>query len=255
MERLEVAGAELAYVVEGQGDRTLAFAHGWLSRLDHWDAQAEHFAASNRVVRWDRRGMCRSRAGVPADSARRHADDLAAILDQEKIEKVVIIGHAGGGPTALTFAAAYPERAEGLVFVDSHVHNPATGSAFVEQVEGLIGGIEGDDPKTFMATVYPGFFGSAVAPEVVAEAVANAIAVEPVVMAEELRHMIADNAAVAAEVKCPVLSLSADAEDTAGVRAIFNDVEVGHVVGSGHFVQLEVPEQFNAMLADFVGRL
>jgi pimeloyl-ACP methyl ester carboxylesterase len=83
--------------------------------LQHWDAQAGHFRDRRRVVRWDRRGMGRSRADEPAESRARHADDLAAILDTEGIERVTVVGHAGGGPSALTFAERFPDRTEALV--------------------------------------------------------------------------------------------------------------------------------------------
>src|SRR4051794_33896183 len=69
---LALDGATLRYVVEGPagapGEPALAFAHGWCSKLEHWDAQAAAFRGSHRVVRWDRRGMGRSTTAAPADS-------------------------------------------------------------------------------------------------------------------------------------------------------------------------------------------
>lgn len=258
MNHLTVAGADLAYRTEGSGSRTLAFAHGWLSQLDHWDAQAARFASDHQVVRWDRRGMGRSAPAPAAETPQRHADDLAAILDHEGIDRVVVFGHAAGGPTALTFAATYPERTDGLVMVDSHVHTPTPdpdSDPFVATVEGLIAGLDDDGADAFLAPVYASFFGPLAAPDLVSAAIATAQATDRGVAAGELRHMLGDLAAVAGHVSCPVLSISADADDTGSVKAVFEDVEVGHVVGAGHFLHLEVPEQFNAMVTTFLGRL
>ena len=258
MKHLSVAGAELAYEVRGTGHPTLVFVHGWLSHSAHWEAQAARFAADHRVVRWDRRGMGQSTGASPADSARRHADDLAAILDHEEIERVVVLGHAGGGPTALTFAASHPERAEGLVMVDSRVHAPpqdGQSDPFATTVNGLIAGLEGEGGKEFLAPVYASFFGPLAPPAVVEAAVVSAQEIDTAVAVGELRQVLDDTSSVAARVRCPVLSISTDPTDTGTVRSTFTDVEVGHVVGAGHFLHLEVPDQFNAMVATFLARL
>jgi hypothetical protein len=51
-----------------------------------------------------------------------------------------------------------------------------------------------------------------------------------------------------------VLWVSANPADTAHVREGFADVMIGHVVGSGHFVGLEVPEQLNPMIEILLDR-
>jgi pimeloyl-ACP methyl ester carboxylesterase len=43
------------------------------------------------------------------------AEAFAALLDALKIEKVAVIGGSGGGPSAIEFAARYPERCIALV--------------------------------------------------------------------------------------------------------------------------------------------
>src|SRR5262245_19166192 len=109
-------GGILNYEVEGRGDPTLAFLHGWCSNLRHWDKQVAHFVDRHRIVRTDRRGMGRS-VSPPATSAGDHADDLVRVLDARGIQSVVVIGHAGGGPSAVAFAARYPDRVLALVGV------------------------------------------------------------------------------------------------------------------------------------------
>jgi pimeloyl-ACP methyl ester carboxylesterase len=86
----------------------------------------------------------------------------------------------------------------------------------------------------------------------VADAVANALATPVAVATAEMSHMAIDTAVLARQVTCPVLWVSAQPGDTARAEALFPDLTVGHVVGSGHFVQVEVPDQLNPMLAAFL---
>jgi pimeloyl-ACP methyl ester carboxylesterase len=251
----EIDGAQLVYEIEGHGDETLAFVHGWCSTLRHWDPQAEHFRSSRRVVRWDRRGMGRSTAEQPAQSPARHGDDLAALLDAERIRRVTVIGHAGGGPAALTFAERHADRTDALVLVDTRLHAPSAqgdGDRFAEAVERSCQRIARDEDGEFFRGLYRSFFGPRAAPAIVAAAVENAVATRRDIAVTEMRHILGDTMELARRVRCPVLWVSAQPDDTAVVRSAFPDVTIGHVVGSGHFVQLEVPEQLNAMIEAFL---
>jgi hypothetical protein len=69
-----------------------------------------------------------------------------------------------------------------------------------------------------------------------------------------MRHILTDTVSMARELRCPVLWVSARPNDTAVAREAFADVMVGHVVGSGHFVALEVPEQLNPMIEVLLAR-
>jgi hypothetical protein len=84
--------------------------------------------------------------------------------------------------------------------------------------------------------------------------VANALATDRATAAAEMRHILVDTTAMARQVRCAVLWVSARPDDTAGVRDAFPDAMVGHVVGSGHFVGVEVPEQLNPMIEVLMAR-
>lgn len=258
MATIDLDGARLVYDLEGagQGAPTLAFAHGWCSKADHWSAQAAAFAPTHRILRWDRRGMGRSTTAAPAGSPARHADDLAALCDTEGIERVTVIGHAGGGPTALTFAARHPGRTAGLVMVDTRIHAappPGEPDPWAASLARSCERLE-TEGAPFFERLYRSFFGPRAPEPVVADAVANAMATPLAVATAEMGHMSGDTAALARQVACPVLWVSAQPDDTAAVRGFFSgtDLSVGHVVGSGHFVQVEVPDQLNPMLAAFL---
>jgi pimeloyl-ACP methyl ester carboxylesterase len=253
---LEVDGARLVYEVEGRGERALAFAHGWCSMSSHWDAQVAGLGASHRIVRWDRRGMGRSTAEHPADSPARHADDLAAILDAEGISRVTVVGHAGGGPSALTFADRFAHRTEALVLVDTSLHAPPEAGGEDRLAAGYERSCQrllGADGPAYLRSLYRSFFGPRAADEIVAAALDNALATPKEIAVAEMRHMLGDTVGMSGRIRCPVLWVSARPDDTAMAREAFADVLIGHVVGSGHFVPLEVPEQLNPMIEAFLG--
>jgi hypothetical protein len=52
----------------------------------------------------------------------------------------------------------------------------------------------------------------------------------------------------------PVLSIgsASPANSTADLRQAFPAITIGQTVGSGHFIQLEVPGQVNAMIERFL---
>lgn len=260
---LEVDGATLRYVVEGAGSGVpIAFAHGWCSKLEHWAPQAEHLAGARTVVRWDRRGMGRSTAAAPAEGPRRHADDLAAICDREGIERVVVAGHAGGGPSAIAFAAVHPMRTAALVVVDMAIRRPSPPgepNRFAEGIERSNQRLGGADGAAYFERMYRSFFGPRADPAIVDDAVATALRTPRPVAVAENQHFAVGVTTLGAGVTCPVLWVSAQPTDTDAVLATFPAASpapfVGHVIGSGHFVQLEVPEQLNPMIDVFLDTL
>lgn len=60
---------------------------------------------------------------APKDaSSERQADAHACLLDALGIDKVGVVGVSGGGPSALLFAARFPQRTTALVMVDAVSH-------------------------------------------------------------------------------------------------------------------------------------
>jgi pimeloyl-ACP methyl ester carboxylesterase len=108
---LNVGDATINYDVSGRG-RTIVFIHGWAHNLSVWDDQVPAFNTRYRVVRFDSRGFGRS-TGFADESA--DPQDLLVLLEALHVNHAYIVGHSRGGAVALRFAAAYPQRVDGLV--------------------------------------------------------------------------------------------------------------------------------------------
>lgn len=113
--------ASIAYRDSGQGSPTVVFIHG--AGLDHamFDDQADALvAAGARVVQWDLRAHGQSRlAAGTRFTAEDALDDLAALLDETQVAGPVLVGHSLGGNIAQAFVRMHPDRASGVVIVDS----------------------------------------------------------------------------------------------------------------------------------------
>ena len=95
---------------EGEGPVVLAI-HGTPGGFDQLkDLQIAGF----RVLAPSRPGYLRTPLSVGATPFDQ-ADAFAVLIDHLDIESVAIVGHSGGGPSALAFAYRYPERTSALV--------------------------------------------------------------------------------------------------------------------------------------------
>ena len=251
-------GTRIFYKVRGEGRPPFLFIHGWCSNLGHWDAQTRYFARRHRVLAVDRRGHGRSDVPAAGYTAKQHAADLAEVARLEKIRAAIVVGHAGGGPATLEFARSYPKLARAVVLVDSIVGPSARIGDSTDPagmaLAGMIGPLEGENGAAVLKEMYGGFF-SEHAGRIGRQAIAEALQTPLEVAAAELRSLAIDTQAIAKQLRQPVLWLTVAPADQMAVGKVFRNVQFGQVVGSGHFPQLEVPDQTNAMIERFVATL
>jgi class 3 adenylate cyclase len=113
-------GVRIAAAVHGSGP-PLVFVRGWISHLELlWDDPSfrAYFEALGRaftVVRFDMRGNGMSDRNVPPVDLDAMVMDVETVMDGLGIERAVIYGQAYGGPPAIAYAAARPERVSHLV--------------------------------------------------------------------------------------------------------------------------------------------
>ena len=111
-------GIKLAYDDRGAGDPTIVFVHGWTCNRSFLAPQAEHFAKRHRVVSVDLRGHGESDKPLGAYPITAYADDIAYLIDQLGLRKVVAVGHSMGGLTVAQLAASHPDCVSAIVLVE-----------------------------------------------------------------------------------------------------------------------------------------
>jgi serine-type D-Ala-D-Ala carboxypeptidase len=101
-------GARLYYEERGAGD-PIIFLHGHSFDRRQWQAQAERFARTHRVICYDLRGYGRS--SLPEEGQEfLHATDLAAFMDALGIERAHLVGLSLGGFVVTDMLALDPQR-------------------------------------------------------------------------------------------------------------------------------------------------
>jgi len=114
-------GVQMAYWIRrNEGStRCLVFLHGGASNHTRWSELLESRALSENysVLRPDLRGSGSSRVDgqVGIES---WCGDLIELLDAERFETAILVGHSLGAQLALHFAARHPARTAALALVD-----------------------------------------------------------------------------------------------------------------------------------------
>ncbi|WP_039923433.1 alpha/beta fold hydrolase [Amycolatopsis decaplanina] len=120
-EVLRKDGYELRYGDLAGERRPVVFTHG--AGMDHrmFDAQARALHdAGHRVISWDQPGHGES--SLPPGtrfSAALALDALVSLLDHLGLDRPILIGHSLGGNLSQALVRRFPERASGLIVVDS----------------------------------------------------------------------------------------------------------------------------------------
>lgn len=137
-------GVRLAYAVHGNGPPVVK-AGNWLTNLEHdwqspvWRHWLEALADGFTVLRYDERGGGLSDREVGDVSFDRWVDDLAAVVDAAGFERFALVGISGGGPLAVAYAAAQPDRVARLVLYGTYARGRGhRGPEAAEEAETLV---------------------------------------------------------------------------------------------------------------------
>ena len=99
------------------GTATIVVVHGITSNAWVWDPVAHHLAGGAEIIALDLRGRGRSFDAPGPFGIRRHADDVAAVIEQLG-SPALVVGHSMGAFVALMAAERHPDVVSDVVLVD-----------------------------------------------------------------------------------------------------------------------------------------
>ncbi len=120
-------GVDIAYRVVGDGPIDLVYVQGAVTHLEvYWELPqfrryCERLAEFTRLILFDKRGMGMSDRVPGATTLEERMDDIRAIMDAIGSERAAVMGGSEGGPLAMLFAAAHPERTVALILHGAEV--------------------------------------------------------------------------------------------------------------------------------------
>jgi pimeloyl-ACP methyl ester carboxylesterase len=252
-------GTSIVGEVSGKGDVAVVFLHGWCGDREFWKNQVKPFAADYKIVAIDQAGHGESGKDRKEWTIDSLAGDVAAIVKELGLKKVVLVGHSMGGPVSLLAAKKLSGTCIGVVGVDTmqnvefKMPEEAT-NGFLERFEqdfkGTVGGFMG------------ALFAEGTAEEVKKSVTDKAAAQDQKMAIGLMRDMFkADQAKAMKEAKVPIRCINSgggfqfhrptevEANKKHGDFAL---VEIDEV---GHFPMLEKPKEFNEALKKVLAEL
>jgi pimeloyl-ACP methyl ester carboxylesterase len=243
-----VDGIDLYSSSAGSGP-TIVFVHGWTCDTSSWREQVPAFEDDYRVITLDLPGHGRSGSPAQGDfSMDLFARAVEAVRAEAGADRIVLVGHSMGVPVIRQYAITYPDRVAGLVAVDGPLDLRAFGAAqgggtppamTREMREGMIRGMfVPETPADLQAHILSMMLGT---PEATANGAAAAM-FDPAIRTADV-------------IEAPALAVvagTAELPDVAATKAIVPQFEARQVEGTGHFLMMEKPAEFNRLLEEFL---
>ncbi len=104
-------------VWEGKGKQILC-VHGITANSRFWDCPASALSPHHRVIAMDLRGRGLSDKPPTGYSIKNHCKDILALMNDQALERPVLMGHSLGAFISLVFAARYPKKIDRLILID-----------------------------------------------------------------------------------------------------------------------------------------
>ena len=248
-----VDGAKIHWSSKGSAKQAVILVHGWTCDESSWDAQVPVLSQKYRVITLDLPGHGQS--DPPKDgkfSMTVFARAVEAVRAEAKVDRVVLVGHSMGTPVIREYARLYPKHVIGLVPVDGLIilsggrgaPNPAA--------------MTGPDGIKARETMIRGMFTPAT-PAAIQQHVMKMMLAPPEATASGAMIATFDTSSLNDEVSTvPVLGIYAGNTPMANresLKKVFPNSEYVQVAGTGHFVMMERPEEFNRLLLAFLGKV
>jgi pimeloyl-ACP methyl ester carboxylesterase len=247
-----VDGMKIHSSSAGSGKTTLVLVHGWTCDSSSWAAQVPALAKKYRVLTLDLPGHGQSES--PRDgkfSMDLFARAVEAVRAEAGSDKIVLVGHSMGAPVIRQYARLFPQRVAALVAVDGPLDMrqfpgfkppSLTGAEGLKVREGMIRGMF--TPQT---------------PADVQQKVLAMMLEAPEATAIGAMGSMMDPALRKADVTpMPALAVWAGtAQQMPSVdetRKALPKFEQTKVEGTGHFLMMEKPDEFNRLLIAFVDK-
>jgi sigma-B regulation protein RsbQ len=250
-----VDGANIHWTSKGNGGQTVILVHGWTCDDSSWNAQVPVISQRYRVITLDLPGHGRS--GSPASgkfSMELFARAVEAVRSEAKVDRAVLVGHSMGTPVIRQYALMYPQRVSALVLVDGLVQVPVSGGgpAFAPPP------MTGEAGLKARENMIRGMFGAGTPLPVQQHVLKMMLGTSEATAAGAMAATWDSSQWKSDPVTVPVLGIYADRSGLAnrdGMTRIYPTVEYHEIPGTGHFLMMEKPEEFNRLLGAFLARI
>ncbi|TPX60194.1 hypothetical protein PhCBS80983_g01918 [Powellomyces hirtus] len=270
------------YIPSTDSKPTVLFLHATVADQSMWTPQMSYLSKTHSVLRCDLRGAGKTfnDPQAPPDATYSPVEDVIALLDHLKVNKVVIVGASAGGMVAMDVAVNHPHRVVGVVHVCSAVNGldepeydeAETGTDVEKEVFArLMAAYVAKDYATLTTVNVEMWADGCGQPHgrsgdvgkkmerMMTDNFANHEQKGELVVAR--RHPVTSTASRIAEIQCPVLVITGGYDTTPTQRAgtwVAKNVpraETFHFEKCAHMPSMEEPDEFNILVERFLNKL
>ena len=250
-------GVQIRYESRGRGRTALIFVHGFSCNRRHWDNQADVFSEKYQVVTLDLAGHGESGRDRTVWDMRAFGEDVASVVRELGLDNIVLVGHSMGASVISEAARMLSSETRGIVAVDNYKRLGIFRTP--QQIDEMTEPFQTDFVGT-MTEVFNGMFLPDANDEIRNEVVKGAISIPKNIGIEVYRAARTyENEGLKASLEAlEIPKFAINSEELRGTdldAAREYGVEVWPIKGVGHFVMLDDPEGFNAMLDDILDQI
>lgn len=250
-------GTPIHFQVQGQGDYSLVFVHGWCTDMSIWEGQIPSFRVYYQVVRLDLAGHGLSGRERQEWTMSAFGQDVAAVVKKLDLKNVILIGHSMAGPVILEAARLLPERVIGLVGADT-LSDLYLSPFSPEQIQATLNPFFEDFQEGVRRYALENLFRSNTTDSLKRKVILKMTAQPAGIAIGALESLLKyDGVSVLQQLKLPIRSINADRP------LVYFHVVRGHTENFGlrfmnnigHFIMMEDAQTFNRILAEFLGQI
>jgi pimeloyl-ACP methyl ester carboxylesterase len=225
--------------------------HGWACDSSFWSLQVPELAHRFRVLTIDLPGHGKSDKPLLDYEGPLFAKAVLAVMDAEKIDRAVLVGHSMGTEIAGRLLHEAPDRVVALVSLDGVVTR-----TFPARAKELGSSMRGPSGVEVRRKFIEQMFTPATPPDLRNEIVVKMLATPPYVAASAMEH--SPRWDFRDRVTIPVLAIntSRNSERRRKIHEeVFADLEYVEIDQAGHFLHMEKPAEVNAKLMEFISKV
>jgi len=252
-------GSRVHYLSYGEGREAAIFIHGWTCDSTFWRFQAPVYE-HRRSLLIDLPGHGSSDRPQVSYTMEYFAQAVEAVMEDAGVDRATLIGHSMGTPVAIQFLRMYPAKVAGLVIVDGFIPGPPKDDAEKKkqaaQAAMMIKMYRGPDYKDNLGRMLDSMF-TPDTPEALRDDVAAKMLSTPqYVVASAMEGMMAFSPVRERWQNVPVAAAMVKRDSSEQFRTFlkshFELVRYEDFDHAGHFLMMEQPEKFNAILRSFL---
>jgi 3-oxoadipate enol-lactonase len=250
-------GYDIGYLEAGTGDATpIVFLHGVGSDKSVWRPQLAHFGRTRRAIAFDYPGYGDSDPAPNGTTRDDYASAIISAMHELGVDRAHICGLSLGGVVAIAVHHADPERGASLILADTFAVHRDGPAIYQRSLDGS------HDLSTMAEARTDVLLAQPADPEIRLEVVETMSRIDPAAFRIGAEAVwLADQRDRAQEIRVPTLIIVGDQDLVTPVDLsnelvdLIPDARMQVIAGAGHLTNLEKPDDFNGIVAQFLAEV